>query len=177
MLYGLNNKGNLPAERVVTSRFEKKEESHTVLILKFDSFLNQVKVIVLTRCSYQDASAFWEEPLASKSVSSIMGKIKERMLPLPPDVQGWRRKWQPTPVFMPGKSHGPRNLVGYNPWGCKELDMTERLLCSVYKDERWNDSCGGYAWLCENWSDHRTSLHWNLQLLCSLWEPSLLQLQ
>ena len=81
MLYGLNNKGNLPAERVVTSRFEKKEESHTVLIFKFDSFLNsldQVKVIVLTRCSFQDASAFWEEPLASKSASSIMGKIKER---------------------------------------------------------------------------------------------------
>ena len=41
----------------------------------------------------------------------------------------WRRKRQPTPVFMPGKSHGPRSLVGYNPWGCKESDMTEQLLC------------------------------------------------
>ena len=39
----------------------------------------------------------------------------------------WRRKWQPTPVLLPGKSHGQRNLVGYSPWGCKELDMTERL--------------------------------------------------
>ena len=38
-------------------------------------------------------------------------------------------KWQPTPVFMPGKSHGPRSLVGYNPWCRKELDTTERLLC------------------------------------------------
>ena len=28
-------------------------------------------------------------------------------------------KWQPTPVFLPGKSHGWRNLVGYTPWGCK----------------------------------------------------------
>ena len=37
----------------------------------------------------------------------------------------WRRKQQPTPVFMPGKSHGPRSLVGYNPWGRKESDMTE----------------------------------------------------
>ena len=36
---------------------------------------------------------------------------------------------QPTPVFMPGKSHGPRSLVGYNPRGHKELDTTERLLC------------------------------------------------
>ena len=32
----------------------------------------------------------------------------------------WRRKWQPTPVFLPGKSHGQRSLVGYSPWGCKE---------------------------------------------------------
>ena len=39
----------------------------------------------------------------------------------------WRRKWQPSPVFLPGKSHGWRNLVGYSLWGCKELDMTERL--------------------------------------------------
>ena len=42
---------------------------------------------------------------------------------------GWRRKWQPTPVFMPGRSHGPRSLVGYNPWGREESDTTERLLC------------------------------------------------
>ena len=37
----------------------------------------------------------------------------------------WRRKWQPTAVFLPGKSHGQRNLVGYSPWGHKELDMAE----------------------------------------------------
>ena len=39
----------------------------------------------------------------------------------------WRRKWQPTPVFLPGKSHGQRSLVGYSPQGCKESDMTEQL--------------------------------------------------
>ena len=39
----------------------------------------------------------------------------------------WRRKWQPTPVFLPGKFHGWRSLVGYGPWGRKELDTTERL--------------------------------------------------
>ena len=37
----------------------------------------------------------------------------------------WRRKWQPTPVFLPGKFHGQRSLVGYSPWGCKESDKTE----------------------------------------------------
>ena len=39
----------------------------------------------------------------------------------------WRRKWQPIPVFLPGEPHGWRSLVGYSPWGCKELDTTERL--------------------------------------------------
>ena len=37
----------------------------------------------------------------------------------------WSRKGQPTPVFLPGKLHGQRNLVGYSAWGCKELDGTE----------------------------------------------------
>ena len=39
----------------------------------------------------------------------------------------WRRNWQSTLVFLPGKLHGQRSLVGYSPWGCKELDTTERL--------------------------------------------------
>ena len=39
----------------------------------------------------------------------------------------WRRKWQPTPVFLPGESHGQRSLVGYSLWGCKESDTTERV--------------------------------------------------
>ena len=39
----------------------------------------------------------------------------------------WRRKWQPTPVFLLGKFHGQRSLVGYSPWGHKESDMTDTL--------------------------------------------------
>ena len=39
----------------------------------------------------------------------------------------WRKAWQPTPVFLPGESHGQRSLVGYSPWGRKELDTTEQL--------------------------------------------------
>ena len=42
----------------------------------------------------------------------------------------WRRKWQPTPVFLPGESHGRRSLVGCSPWGRTESDMTERLSSS-----------------------------------------------
>ena len=39
----------------------------------------------------------------------------------------WRRKWPPTPVFLPGESHGQRSLVGCSPWGRTESDITERL--------------------------------------------------
>ena len=44
---------------------------------------------------------------------------------------GWKHpleeKWQPTPVFLPGESHGHGNLEVYSPWGCKESGATERL--------------------------------------------------
>ena len=38
-----------------------------------------------------------------------------------------RRQWHPTPVLLPGKSHGRRSLVGCSPWGCQESDRAERL--------------------------------------------------
>ena len=38
----------------------------------------------------------------------------------------------PTPVFMPGESHGQRSLAGYRPWGCKESDITEQLTLSLF---------------------------------------------
>ena len=37
----------------------------------------------------------------------------------------WRRAWEPTSVFLPGKSHGQRSLAGHSPWSLKELDTTE----------------------------------------------------
>ena len=39
----------------------------------------------------------------------------------------WRRAWQCTPVFLPGKCHGQRSLAGCSPWGRKELDLIEQL--------------------------------------------------
>ena len=48
----------------------------------------------------------------------------------------WRRKWQPTPALLPGKSHGQRSLAGYNPWGHKESDKTERLNNSNNKNRK-----------------------------------------
>ena len=55
----------------------------------------------------------------------------------------WRRKWQPTPVLLPGESHGGRSLVGRSPWGHKELDMTEWLhsltLSFIFLSDCWLD--------------------------------------
>ena len=48
----------------------------------------------------------------------------------------WRRKWQPTPVFLPGKSHGQRSLTGYSPQSCKELDATE----ATSRAHTWNNT-------------------------------------
>ena len=46
---------------------------------------------------------------------------------VPGSSWSWRRQWHPTPVLLPGKSHGWRTLVGFSPWGLEESDTTERL--------------------------------------------------
>ena len=55
------------------------------------------------------------------------------------------RCWQPTPVFLPGKSHGLRSLVGYSPWGHKDSNMTELLkthtcVCMCVLSHMYSDS-------------------------------------
>ena len=63
----------------------------------------------------------------------------------------WSRKWQPTPVFLPGKSHGRRSLVGYSPWGRKESDTTEQLPFHFHPwiKARWSVGYTLYfLWLC-----------------------------
>ena len=54
-----------------------------------------------------------KEPTCQRGLDPWVGKIL------------WRRTWQPTPVFLPGESHGQRSLAGYSPRGPKETDMTE----------------------------------------------------
>ena len=52
----------------------------------------------------------------------------------------WRRKWQSTPVLLPGRSHGQRSLAGYSLWGCKESDTTERMCARTHRHtigENW----------------------------------------
>ena len=79
----------------------------------------------------------------------------------------WRRARQPTPVFLPGESHGQRSLAGYSPWDRKELDTTERLSTAQRANKRQTPfrlpfliivlrKC---SWVCVFFTgDYRTSL-------------------
>ena len=53
--------------------------------------------------------------------------VQETRVQSPGQEDALEKGWLPTPVFLPGEFHGQRSLVGYSPWGHKELDMTERL--------------------------------------------------
>ena len=50
----------------------------------------------------------------------------------------WRRAWQPTPVYLPGESHGQRSLEGYSPWGHKESDISSEIACT-HAQYSWGD--------------------------------------
>ena len=50
--------------------------------------------------------------------------MQETQVPSLGQEDPWRRKWQPTSVFLPGKSHGQSSIAGYSPWGHKESDKT-----------------------------------------------------
>ena len=61
----------------------------------------------------------------------------------------WSRKWQPAPVFLPGKFHGQWSLVGCSPWGYKELDITV---------QQSHTSC--FLWVYPAWSSLRSLNLW-----------------
>ena len=86
------------------------------------------------------SSANWAEEPRGKGLASKVSKLetteypallfpsKTKLLPSVYQISSglvWRRKWHPTPVFLPGESCGQRSLVGYCPWGHKESDTTE----------------------------------------------------
>ena len=71
----------------------------------------------------------------------------------------WRRKWQPTPEFLPGESHGQSSLVGSSPWGHKESDTNEWLTLSHFFLTRyWTQTpCIG-AWSLSHWATREVLL-------------------
>ena len=84
------------------------------------------------------ASILWHSAFFTVQFSHSWASLVAQLVKNPPAMRETRfqsmirkiplrRERLPIPVFLPGKFHGQRSLVGYSPWGCKELDMTERL--------------------------------------------------
>ena len=87
-------------------------------------------------CSSDTQPCLQEEGIQLITVRASLGA---QMVKDPPTMQEtWARSlgredpleeaWQPTPVFLPGESHGQRSPVGHSPWGLKESDMTDQLI-------------------------------------------------
>ena len=68
--------------------------------------------------------ASWVVLVGKEPACQCRGPKRLRFDPRGPKIP-WRRAWLSTPVFLPGESHGQRGLVGYSPWGSKELIVTE----------------------------------------------------
>ena len=91
---------------------------------------NQLATLQLY-CSHTGAltACLWAICMNSPVLHVQRGGIRNILLLSPtlgPDSSHrWRKEWQPIPVFLPGKSHGPRSLADYRPWGCKESDTAE----------------------------------------------------
>ena len=84
----------------------------------------------------------------------------------------WRRKWQPTPVFLPGESHGQWNLAGYSLWGRKESNMIEQLSThahSAYLNYYLNKILSYLAMPCLSMWGLQSSL-WRVGSLVASWE-------
>ena len=92
---------------------------------------------LLTMNHHPSHSYWWLQRKFGKIIwmrkqKSLPSAIKKTQRSSPSDMtsSSWprqRRQWQPTPVLLPGKSHGRRSLVGYSPWGHEELNRTEQL--------------------------------------------------
>ena len=87
----------------------------------------------------------------------------------------WRKAWQPTPIFLPGESHGQRSLAGYSPWGCKESDITEAFrthftFLALPFPVLFMKKCSPPVWSgTEDSSIHARGIHARNGMLESLW--------
>ena len=116
---------SLLQRNIVTSISHRRSQSLRVKVVCLGSC--QVGVQILCECVNVTSMFF---PIYYPSGSD--GKMSCVQCERPgfdPQVRKilWRRKWQPIPVLLPGKSHGQRSVVGYSPRGHKKLDTTEQL--------------------------------------------------
>ena len=85
-------------------------------------------------CTWRSLNSF-VFPLFSFFMLALTSQVAQTVKRLPTRQETWvqslgredpqKRKWQLTLILLPGKSHGQKSLVGYSPWGRKELDVAE----------------------------------------------------
>ena len=105
-------------ERTLLSQQRQTASSPLVFMIPFIFSIQNLDIFTGDQVGLRAFQfAQWEKNLPSKAGDTGLipwdGKIP------------WRRKWLPIPGFLPGEFHG-HSLVGYSPWGCKELDMAEQ---------------------------------------------------
>ena len=106
------------------SGFHKKQCIDKCKVLVYWKYLKMRRASLVAQ-TVQNPPAMWERP----GFNPWIGKIS------------WRRAWQPTPVFLPGESHGQRSLAGYSPGHHRKLDTAERSTncCNSEYAERADD--------------------------------------
>ena len=113
---------------------------HLVKAMVFPVVMNGCESWTIKKVEHQIIDAFklwcwrrdWTAPwTARRSNLSIVKEIN------PEYSLEWRRQWQPTPVLLPGKSHGWRSLVGYSLWGREESDTYEATSLSLFTFMHW----------------------------------------
>ena len=90
---------------------------HSTLTADFLNIKNEVRKEL--KCSILENGKY-------TMIKSILRQILCDAIKMWRYTNGWKRKRQPTPVFLPGESRGQGSLMGYSPWDHTELDMTER---------------------------------------------------
>ena len=126
---------------------------------------------------FSDGSGSWVSKREAdwESASWISGHRRRGFSPWIRKVP-WKRKWQPTPVILPGESHGQRSLVGYSPWACKETRRSDSTTTTT-KARRWTQKM--YLLICwyltlkANSSQWLTHGDWSVSFAC-LWTSYLL---
>ena len=100
--------------------FKLREDQYKCLGFQLQEFSQKTEFM-----HYRQAFSLWASSWLSSKNLPAMRRRRKHGFDLWVGKIHWRRKWQPTLLFLPGKSHGQRSLVCYTPWDHKELDMCE----------------------------------------------------
>ena len=98
------------------------------------AYLFLEKIILTNKIFLHFRHRYRQEHIQKQSITLSTKVHLVKAMVFPVVMYGWRRQWQPMPVFLPGESHGQRSLVGCSPWGRRDLGTTERL-SAVYREQ------------------------------------------